>query len=243
MAFLEVRDVVKRFGGLVAVAGVSFDMEQGRIVGLIGPNGAGKTTLFNLIAGTFPCDEGVIRFCGEDMTCRKPYHVCRKGIARTFQITRPFEKMTCYENVVVGLIGRDGFTGETPARRRQVEELLDFVGLKDFMHTEARHLNLIHKKLLEIARALATRPKLILLDEVLGGLNTGEILKALDLIRAIRDTFGVTILWIEHVMGALMQVVEKLLVLDRGRLLCQGDPETVVHDPRVIEAYLGEPDD
>lgn len=243
MAFLEARNVVKRFGGLVAVAGVSFDLEQGRIVGLIGPNGAGKTTLFHLIAGTFPCDQGTIRFCGRDITRTKPYHVCRAGIARTFQITRPFDKMTCYENVVVGLIGRDGFTGESPKRRREVEELLEFVGLREFMNTEARHLNLIQKKLLEIARTLATRPKLILLDEVLGGLNTGEILKALDLIRAIRDQFGVTILWIEHVMGALMQVVEKLLVLDGGRLLCQGQPQDVVNDSRVIEAYLGEADD
>ncbi len=243
MAFLEVQDVVKRFGGLVAVAGVSFELEEGCIVGLIGPNGAGKTTLFNLIAGTFPCDQGTIRFCGKDLTRTKPYYVCRSGIARTFQITRPFEKMTCYENVVVGLIGRDGFTGENARRRREVEELLEFVGLRDFRETEARHLNLIHKKLLEIARALATRPKLILLDEVLGGLNTGEITRALDLIRAIRDRFGVTILWIEHVMGALMQVVERLLVLDAGRLLCQGDPQTVVNDPRVIKAYLGETDD
>ncbi|MEJ5349255.1 MAG: ABC transporter ATP-binding protein [Desulfosoma sp.] len=243
MAFLQVQDVVKRFGGLVAVAGVSFELEEGSIVGLIGPNGAGKTTLFNLIAGTFPCDQGTIRFCGKDLTRAKPYTVCRSGIARTFQITRPFEQMTCYENVTAALIGRDGFTGETPRRRREVRELLEFVGLQDFTDTQARHLNLIQKKLLEMARALATRPKLILLDEVLGGLNTGEIPRALDLIRAIRHRFGVTILWIEHVMGALMQVVERLLVLDAGRLLCQGDPQTVVHDPRVIKAYLGETDD
>ncbi len=243
MGFLEVQGAVKRFGGLTAVQDVSFELQEREIVGLIGPNGAGKTTLFNLIAGMHPCDGGRIRFEGKRIDGLKPYRICRLGIARTFQICRPFPEMKCLENVVVAMIGRGIHEDHGGRRRREAEAILRVVGLGDFIEEEARHLNLINKKRLEIARALATRPKLVLLDEVLGGLNTGEMAQALDLIRTLRDRYGVTILWIEHVMGALLQVVERLLVMDNGRLLCQGDPERVVTDPCVVEAYLGEADD
>lgn len=243
MAFLQVEHVTKHFGGLTAVHNVSFDMEQKEIVGLIGPNGAGKTTLFNLIAGTFACSEGSIDFNGQQIENLKPYQICRLGIARTFQIVRPFAEMTCLENVLVAFIGNHHYSRNHAKRQKEAERILEFVGLGGMIRQSAGNLNLISKKRLEIARALATRPELILLDEVLGGLNSGEINEALGLIRAIRDDWGMSILWIEHVMGALMQVVERVLVLDNGSLICEGAPDEVVADRCVIEAYLGETDD
>lgn len=243
MAFLQLEHVTKHFGGLTAVNDVSFDMRQGEIVGLIGPNGAGKTTLFNLIAGTFVCSEGAIDFGGRQIQNLKPYQICRLGIARTFQIVRPFAEMSCLENVLVAFIGNHHHSRNQTARRKEAERVLEFVGLGAMIGEAAGNLNLISKKRLEIARALATGPELILLDEVLGGLNSGEINEALGLIRAIRDDWGMTILWIEHVMGALMQLVERVLVLDNGSLICAGTPDEVVADRCVIEAYLGETDD
>jgi len=243
MAFFQVTNVTKHFGGLTAVHDVSFELKEKEIVGLIGPNGAGKTTLFNLIAGAFRCSEGRIQFEGRQIQQLKSYQICRLGIARTFQIVRPFAEMTCLENVLVAFIGNNRYAGNLSKRKNEAARLLEFVGLARMLEQSAGNLNLIDKKRLEIARALATRPRLILLDEVLGGLNSGEIAEALSLIHTIRDEWGVSILWIEHVMGALMKVVERVLVLDNGRLICEGLPDEVVADRCVIEAYLGESDD
>jgi branched-chain amino acid transport system ATP-binding protein len=239
LALLEGQGLSKRFGGIAALDGVSFSVEQGTIVGLIGPNGAGKTTLFNVVAGAFPPDSGRVRFKGEDITNLPAHSICRMGVARTFQVTRPFAKMTCLENVAVAMVnsprsehGRDW--------RRAARAYLDYVELGHLASTEARHLNVIHKKRLEIARALATEPKLLMLDEVLGGLNTQEMGRAVEFIKRLRDERKLTICWIEHVMGAIMGAAEKVIVLDQGKHLMEGSPETVVKDQRVIQAYLGE---
>ncbi len=241
MSLLEIKGVSKRFGGVQALSQVEFQVEEGEILGLIGPNGAGKTTLFNLISGTLPPDSGRIVFAGRELTGLRAHQVCGLGIARTFQVTRPFAKMTCLENVLVPLVEAPG--APKGARREQrALELLEMTSLADKAGLEAQHLNLIDKKRLELARALATGPRLILLDEVLGGLNTLEMDQALNLIGLIRDRLGITIVWIEHIMGAIMSLSERILVLDQGRLICQGAPQEVARDPQVITAYLGEQD-
>jgi branched-chain amino acid transport system ATP-binding protein len=241
MSLLKVESLSKRFGGLMAVSQASFKVKEGEIVGLIGPNGAGKTTLFNLITGAITADSGRVTFEGQDLNGLSSYRICRAGIARTFQVPRPFAKMTCGENVLVALIGRN-ISVPQPERRGAILEMLRLVGLAGKEHVLSADLNLIDTKRLEVARALATGPRLILLDEVLGGLSSLEMSQALDLIRAIRHRFGVTILWIEHVMGAIMSLSERVLVVDQGRLICEGPPAEVTRDRRVIEAYLGEPD-
>jgi branched-chain amino acid transport system ATP-binding protein len=242
MSLLTVNDVSRSFGGVKAVTQVSFEVEQGQIMGLIGPNGAGKTTLFNLISGTLPADSGNIIFNGEDITGLKPHQVCGLGIARTFQVTRPFGKMTCLENVLVPLAQAKSAPKDAAGRQAKALELLELTAIADKAGLEAEHLNLIDKKRLELARALATGPKLILLDEVLGGLNTLEMDQALNLINLIRDRLRITVVWIEHIMGAIMSLSERVLVLDQGALICQGTPELVASDPQVITAYLGEQD-
>ena len=239
MALLEGRNVSKSFGGVQALSEVDFTVERGTIVGLIGPNGAGKTTLFNAVAGAFKPTSGRIVFDEADITGLPANAVCRLGMARTFQVTRPFGAMTCLENVMVAAINRH------PQKPRafiesSAREKLSFVGLAEMEGVEARHLNVIQKKRLEMARALATEPKLLMLDEVLGGLNTQEISQAVEFIRSLRDQLGLTVLWIEHVMGAIMQAAERVIVLDQGRVLMAGTPAEVVNDPRVIQAYLGE---
>ncbi|MDO8945266.1 MAG: ABC transporter ATP-binding protein [Desulfobacterales bacterium] len=239
MALLEGRKISKAFGGVQALSQVDFVVEPGPIVGLIGPNGAGKTTLFNAVAGAFKPTSGKVIFDGADVTGLPANAICRRGMARTFQVTRPFAAMTCLENVMVAAINRH------PEKPRSfietfAHEKLSFVGLAEMEGFEARHLNVIQKKRLEMARAIATEPKLLMLDEVLGGLNTQEIGQAVEFIRSLRDRLGLTVLWIEHVMGAVMKAAERVIVLDQGQVLMAGTPAEVVADPRVIHAYLGE---
>jgi branched-chain amino acid transport system ATP-binding protein len=242
-AILAGNNLTKSFGGLTAVRAIDFHLHTGEIVGLIGPNGAGKTTLFNLISGIFPPDSGTLQFGGRDMKGLKPFEICRLGIARTFQIVRPFLKMTCLENVLVGIIGRNGKEGKKGEEKKdEALGLLKFVGLGSEDRKLAQNLTLIQKKRLEMARALATQPRVILLDEVLAGLNPSEIHQALELIEVIRRQRKITIFWIEHVMGAIMKASDRVMVLDQGRKIKEGKPEEVVSDPRVIDAYLGESD-
>jgi branched-chain amino acid transport system ATP-binding protein len=239
LALLEGHGISKRFGGVHALKNVDFVLEQGKIVGLIGPNGAGKTTLFNVIAGAYRPTSGRVLFHGEDITGHAANQACREGIARTFQVTRPFLEMTCLENVAVAVINsprqEEHSQWEAPAR-----EALDQVGLLSSASTLASGLNLIDKKRLEMARALATKPNVLLLDEVLAGLNSQEIVQAVQLIQTLRDHSGLTIFWIEHVMGAIMSAADRVVVLDQGANLMEGPPAQVVSDPRVIKAYLGE---
>jgi branched-chain amino acid transport system ATP-binding protein len=239
---IEGKGLTKSFGGLTAVKKVDFYLDEGEIIGLIGPNGAGKTTLFNLISGILPPDSGKIIFLGNDLTGFKSFEICRIGVARTFQIVRPFLKMTCVENVLVGILGRQERDSGKESKRKEAKELLGIVRLDRFTETLAKDLTLIEKKRLEVARALASRPKVLLLDEVLAGLNPSEILQALELIEIIRSKLKVTIFWIEHVMGAIMKASDRIIVMDQGEKIKEGKPEEVVSDRRVIEAYLGESD-
>lgn len=242
VVLIEGKGLTKSFGGLTAVKGVDFHLNEGEIIGLIGPNGAGKTTLFNLVSGVFHPDSGTLSFGNREITLLKPFEICRLGIARTFQIVRPFLKMSCFENTLVGIIGRNDKNGGKQERRDEARTLLKFVELGDREQTLAKDLTLIEKKRLEMARALATRPKVLLLDEVLAGLNPSEILQALELIEVIRTKLKMTVFWIEHVMGAIMKASDRIIVLDQGEKIKEGKPEEIVSDPRVIEAYLGESD-
>jgi branched-chain amino acid transport system ATP-binding protein len=242
MSLLEVKTISKRFGGVKVINSVSFSVNPGEILGMIGPNGAGKTTMFNLITGAVTADGGAIWFQGRDITGLKPHQICRSGISRTYQIVRPFAKMTCMENVCVALMeNRPDLKGA--ARKQEAQELLAMTGLAGKEESDAASLNLIDKKRLESARALGANPKLILLDEVLGGLNSMEMDTALKLIKSIRDRYEITVIWIEHIMGAIMSVCDRVLVLDQGSLISQGSPEEVCRDPLVIKAYLGEQPD
>ncbi len=236
---LQVQGVSKVFGGLQALSNVTFDLPQGQILGLIGPNGAGKTTLFNVINGVYTPTEGRVLFRGQDITGRKTYHVAHMGMARTHQIVRPLNELSVLENVMVGAcFGREN-RGLRSARS-VAREVLEFVGLAERADQLAGSLNVGQKKRLEMARALAARPYLLLLDEVLAGLNPSEIARMVEIVRRIREQ-GITIIMIEHVMHAIMNVSDRILVLDYGQQIAEGTPEEISSNPRVIEAYLGDP--
>jgi len=239
MPILEGQGVTKYFGGLAAVSNVDFHIDQGAIVGLIGPNGAGKTTLFNLISAALPLSSGEIRFKGQKLNGLKPHQICKMGVSRTFQETKVFANMLVLQNVLVG-----AFFG-TPTRissadaAREAAQALEFVGLSAMSATPVNDLTLANQKRVEVARALATKPELLLLDELMAGLNPAEVSEAMELVKRIRDT-GITIFMVEHVMKAIMGICGRVMVLHRGEEIAEGTPQEIAANNRVIEIYLGE---
>jgi branched-chain amino acid transport system ATP-binding protein len=232
---LQCIDVTKYFGGLCAVRNVSLEIKEKEVVGLIGPNGSGKTTLFNLICGVYKLSSGQIKFLGKDVTNLLPHEICKLGIARTFQIPKPFPNLSVKQNVIVGACLRKDLKDSA----EEAEYWLQFAGLADKKNVLAKNLNLVQVKLLELARALATRPKLLLLDEIASGLTSSEIEMIIKKIMELRDELGITIFWIEHVMKAIMRAAERIVVLHQGEKIAEGRPEEITKDLRVVEAYLG----
>jgi branched-chain amino acid transport system ATP-binding protein len=240
MRILEGEKVTKYFGGLAAVSEVDFHVEQGEIFGLIGPNGAGKTTLFNLISGAFAPKSGVIKFKGEKISGLKPHRICRMGMARTFQEVRVFANMPAIQNVSLGALFGTPKQSVSPAQAtKEAEELLDFVGLTVPKTIPAGGLTLVNQKRVEIARALATKAEMLLLDEVMAGLTPTETAEAMELVTKIRDK-GITVFMIEHVMKAIMGVCDRIMVLHHGEKIADGTPQEIATSKKVIEVYLGE---
>lgn len=235
---LELDDVAVSFGGLRALDGVSFGVDEGEILGLIGPNGSGKSTAFNAITGVVKADSGRVIFDGEDITGQAPHKVAYKGIARTFQLVRPFQRLTALDNVLVGTYFG---AGRIRARGRAVEhamEVLERVGLAEKAHVHAADLTILERKWLEVARALAGSPKLILLDEFMAGINQSQVPEAVALVKSMNE-MGLTVIVVEHIIKAITSACDRVIVLDAGTKLAEGSVDEVVSDPNVIEAYLG----
>ena len=236
---LTVENLTKAFDGFLAVKNVSFEVAEGEILGLIGPNGSGKSTTFNLVAGALRPTSGSVRFLGREITGLPAYRVAHAGIGRTYQIPRPFKKLSLVENVALAAFYGKGESLDRDGAYRVARDCLKLVGLPTAESARVEGLGAAGLKKLELARALATQPKLLLADESLGGLDHSEMDQAADLLSAIRSERGVTIVWVEHIMGVLMRVVDRCVVLDHGEVIAQGKPAAVARDPRVIEVYLG----
>ena len=237
---LQVENVYKSFGGVHALQGVSMSVEKGEILGLIGPNGAGKTTLFNVITGVYKPDRGKVIIFGRDVTGWPSHRIAMLGVARTFQIPKPFPDLTVYENVLVSIKFSNRKMSDLEAAE-EAKRILEFLGLDRHAHMLAAQLNVALEKRLELARALARKPRLLLLDEVLAGLNPAEVSYMLEKIRLAKKEFDLTIVMIEHVMHAVMEIADRIVVLHLGRKLAEGTPEEIATNPKVIEAYLGDP--
>lgn len=236
MSILIVEKLKKQFGGLTAVKSVSFEVEKGEILGLIGPNGAGKTTCFNMIAGSFPPTEGKVIFEGKEISGKRPYELNGLGIARTFQIVKPLAKLSVFDNIVVACLSKSKNVREA---RKKAEETLLKTNMEHLTYETAGSLSIGNQKRLEVARALATEPTLLLLDEPMGGLTPSEVDNAIELIKSINNE-GVSIVLIEHIMKAVMAVSDSIVVLQNGEMISKGKPDEVVSDVNVIRAYLGE---